>query len=257
MVRPCAAIGVRRRNAPKHRPGKNVVVGFNYRFNPYMTRAKELIQGGAIGQALSLDFVWLFDRRHGADYFRRWHRRKENSGGRLVRKATHHFDLVNGWLDDEPSQVFAIGAQRFHGPTRAGRGERCCTCAYQNSCEFFLNYAADPLRHALDFAAEHEDGYYLDRCEFSEDIDIEDTMNVTVRYKSGAQLAYSLIAHSADEGWRAAVNGTAGRIELLIPESGALAPSNAIRVSNAAGRAGGVRHFQNRPRSRRRRSAPA
>jgi len=34
---------------------------------------------------------------HGAKYFRRWHAQMENSGGLLVHKATHHFDLVN-WL---------------------------------------------------------------------------------------------------------------------------------------------------------------
>lgn len=223
--------------AAEKRTGQKVIVGFNYRFNPYMTRAKELIQEGAIGQVLSVDFEWLLDRQHGADYFRRWHRRKENSGGLLVHKASHHFDLVNWWLADEPSRVFAVGARRFYGPTRAERGERCSNCAYQNSCEFYVDYAADPVLRALYFAAEHEDGYYRDRCVFSDEIDIEDTMSVTVGYRGGAQLAYSLIAHSAYEGWRAALNGTAGRLELQIPESGALAatPSNVISVFNARG----------------------
>ena len=223
--------------AAEQRTGRKLTVGFNYRFNPYMTRARQLIGDGAIGQVLSVDFEWLLDRQHGADYFRRWHRRKENSGGLLVHKATHHFDLINWWLADEPAQVFAIGARRFYGPTRAERGERCSTCAYQNSCEFYVDYAADPEMQALYFAAEHEDGYYRDRCVFADDIDIEDTMSLTVRYQGGAQLAYSLVAHAAYEGWRAAINGTAGRIELQIPESGApaLAPSNVISLFNARG----------------------
>ena len=50
---------------------------------------------GVIGNVVSVDFHWLLDTRHGADYFRRWHRNKRNSGGLLVHKATHHFDLVN------------------------------------------------------------------------------------------------------------------------------------------------------------------
>jgi len=223
--------------AAEARSGRRVVVTFNYRFNPYITRAKELIQAGAIGRPLSVDFEWLLDRKHGADYFRRWHRRKENSGGLLVHKATHHFDLINWWLADEPERVFAVGARRFYGPTRAERGERCSTCAYQKTCEFYVDYAADPELRALYFAAEHEDGYYRDRCVFADDIDIEDTMSVTVGYRGGAQLAYSLIAHSAYEGWRAAINGTAGRMELLIPESGplALAPSLQINLFKPGG----------------------
>jgi predicted dehydrogenase len=224
--------------AAEARTGRGLTVAFNYRFNPYMTRAKQMLVDGAIGQVLSVDFEWLLDRSHGADYFRRWHRRKENAGGLLVHKATHHFDLINWWLADEPARVFAVGARRFYGPTRAERGERCSTCAFTQTCEFYVDYAADPELKALYFDAEHEDGYFRDRCVFADDIDIEDTMSVTVRYQGGAQLAYSLIAHAAYEGWRAAINGTQGRLELFIPESGApaQAPSNLIQLFDAHGR---------------------
>jgi predicted dehydrogenase len=45
-----------------------------------------------IGEIKSVHFEWLLDTIHGADYFRRWHRNKNNSGGLMVHKATHHFD---------------------------------------------------------------------------------------------------------------------------------------------------------------------
>ncbi len=115
--------------AAEQRTGRHVTVTFNYRFMPYVTRVKELLRAGAIGQVLNVDFEWYLDRKHGADYFRRWHRRKENSGGLLVHKATHHFDMINWWLDDEAERVFALGQRRVYGPTRAERGERCSTCA--------------------------------------------------------------------------------------------------------------------------------
>ena len=60
------------------RTGRRVIVTFNYRFAPYVTRVKELLREGVIGKVLSVDFEWILDTRHGADYFRRWHRRKEN-----------------------------------------------------------------------------------------------------------------------------------------------------------------------------------
>jgi predicted dehydrogenase len=50
---------------------------------------KELWREGVIGRVLNVDFEWFVDTQHGVDYFRRWHRRKENSGGLLVHKATH------------------------------------------------------------------------------------------------------------------------------------------------------------------------
>ncbi|HEY3081859.1 MAG TPA: Gfo/Idh/MocA family oxidoreductase [Chloroflexota bacterium] len=199
--------------AAERETGRRVTVTFNYRFAPYPTRVAELLRQGAIGRALAVDFEWFLDTRHGADYFRRWHRRKENSGGLLVHKASHHFDLVNWWLEDEPRDAFAFGDRRVYGPTRTERGERCSTCPYAATCEFYADFASDPKMQQLYFRAEHEDGYYRDGCVFAEDIDIEDTMSATVRYRGGALLSYSLIAYAPYEGWRLAINGTNGRLE--------------------------------------------
>ncbi|MFD7136709.1 Gfo/Idh/MocA family oxidoreductase [Streptomyces sp. NPDC059894] len=82
---------------------------------------KKVIADGAVGKVLSVHFEWLLDTVHGADYFRRWHREKTSSGGLAVHKATHHFDLVNWWLDDTPTTVQALGGLRFYGDQGAGR----------------------------------------------------------------------------------------------------------------------------------------
>ena len=79
------------------RSGRQVVVTHNYRYSPRNSGLKELIKNGSIGTPLSVTFEWVLDTAHGADYFRRWHRDKANSGGLLIHKASHHFDLVN-WL---------------------------------------------------------------------------------------------------------------------------------------------------------------
>ncbi|MCD6290424.1 MAG: Gfo/Idh/MocA family oxidoreductase [Anaerolineae bacterium] len=219
------------------RTGHKVTVTFNYRFAPYATRIKELLREGIIGKVLSVDFEWFLDTSHGADYFRRWHRRKENSGGLLVHKATHHFDIINWWIEDEPERVYAFGERRFYGPTREERGERCSTCPYADTCEFYVDYKSDPLYKALYFDAEHVDGYHRDGCVFSEEIDIEDTMSVTVHYKGDTLLSYSLIAYSPYEGWRSAINGTDGRIEISEFHSGLLtqAPNEYVKLFNRKG----------------------
>lgn len=204
----------------ERRTGRTVTVTFNYRFAPYATRIRELVRGGAVGTVTSVDFEWFLDKRHGADYFRRWHRRKENSGGLFVHKATHHFDLINWWIEDEPSEVFARGERRVYGPTRDERGERCTTCPYAASCEFFVDFRGDADKNALYFQAEGQDGYFRDRCVFDPEIDIEDTMSATVRYRGGALLSYSLIAYAPYEGWRMAINGTQGRLEAEEHHSG-------------------------------------
>jgi predicted dehydrogenase len=224
--------------AAEKRSRKKVIVTFNYRHAPYVTNIKELIRDGKVGKILSVHFEWFLDTKHGADYFRRWHRRKENSGGLLVHKATHHFDMVNWFLEDEPQTVFAFGSRHVYGPTRKERGKRCSTCKYKGTCEFYwdITQAGENVK-GLYLNAEKVDRYYRDGCVFSPEVDIEDTMSLNVRYTSGAFLSYSLIAHAPYEGWRMSINGTAGRLEVEEYHSGnrVLDPFNGIRYYDRQG----------------------
>ena len=103
------------------RNNRHVRVLFNYRYSPPRTQIKDLLMSGAIGDVLSVDFHWLLNTSHGADYFRRWHSQKEISGGLMVHKATHHFDLVNWWLGSDPEIVMAYGKKEFYTPAMAKR----------------------------------------------------------------------------------------------------------------------------------------
>ncbi|NLC67513.1 MAG: Gfo/Idh/MocA family oxidoreductase [Clostridiaceae bacterium] len=221
----------------ERRTGKKVIVTFNYRFAPYVTRVKELLKEGAVGKILSVDFEYLLDTRHGADYFRRWHRRMENCGGLLVHKSTHHFDLVNWWIEEEPEEIYANGNLRFYGPSRENRGERCSRCQYAKTCEFAVRYHEDSFMKEFYFNAEKEDGYYRDRCVFDDEINIYDSMSVTVKYNKGTILTYSLIAYSPYEGWKISINGTGGRLEAAEYHSGLKAkePTYQITLYNRKG----------------------
>src|SRR5699024_9529090 len=99
-----------------------LTVTFNYRYSPRNSEVRRLIADGAIGTVTSVHFEWCLDTVHGADYFRRWHREKDSSGGLAVHKSTHHFDLVNWWLDDVPTAVFALGGRGSYAPGTPARG---------------------------------------------------------------------------------------------------------------------------------------
>jgi hypothetical protein len=81
-----------------------------------------------------------------------------------------------------------------------------------------MDLAADPAFKTMYLDQEHHDGYFRDQCVFRPEIDIEDTMNVIVRYKTGATLSYSLNACNAWEGYQIAFNGTKGRLEHRVVE---------------------------------------
>lgn len=201
------------------RTGRHIRVTFNYRYSPPRTQVKDILMSGEIGDVLSVDFHWLLNTTHGADYFRRWHSRKAMSGGLMVHKATHHFDLVNWWLSAQPTTVYALGKREFYTPAMArrlglsGPHQRCRTCPETVACSFFLDITADRGLKALYADNEGFDGYFRDQCVWRPEIDIEDTMNVVVGYDTGATLSYSLNACNAWEGYQIAFNGTKGRLE--------------------------------------------
>ena len=207
------------------RSGKSLRVTFNYRYAPAYTRFRELIRDGAVGRPLAVDFSWVLDTSHGADYFRRWHREKEHSGGLLVHKATHHFDLVNWWIDSYPRQVFALGDLLFYGAANAeARGEHYSYTRYTGEDAakddpFALRLDDKEAYAGLYLAAEAETGYIRDRNVFGEPITAEDTMTVTARYANGVLLSYCLVAYAPWEGLRIAVTGTRGRLEMDVTET--------------------------------------
>lgn len=207
------------------RTGRQVVLTFNYRYSPRNSALRQVIQDGTIGEVTSVDFSWMLDTNHGADYFRRWHREKKNSGGLLVHKSSHHFDLVNWWIRSQPTRVFASGALRFYGADNAqtrGLGERPARGTHDGGDLFELDLRTDERLTALYLDAEEHDGYRRDLDVFSEGITIEDNLALVVDYASGATMSYSLNAHAPWEGYRVAVNGTLGRVELEVIERGAV-----------------------------------
>ncbi len=196
------------------RTGHRVDVTFNYRYSPTSQKIKELLLSGVIGDVVSVDFHWYLDIRHGADYFRRWHAFMAHSGSLFVHKATHHFDLLNWYLDAEPEEVFARGALNKYGKAGPFRGERCKTCSHAKECDFYFDMSSNPSLVRLYEAPSAEDHYVRDACVFREEIDIFDTMTAAILYDNGVQVSYSLNAFMPIEGYHLAFNGTKGRIEI-------------------------------------------
>jgi predicted dehydrogenase len=223
------------------RTGKKCRVTFNYRYSPHRAKLWELLREGEIGELTSVDFHWYLDTSHGADYFRRWHRLVEKSGSLWVHKASHHFDLLNWWIDSDPESVYALGSLDFYGKNGTFRAENCRTCRYTKECKFYFNIDRPAISAAMADAIgagsgtpappprtiyqqlyvdnESYDGYLRDGCVFKNDINIFDKMAATIKYKNGVQVSYSLTAYSPYEGYRIAFNGTKGRIDAWIQES--------------------------------------
>ncbi len=193
--------------------GKNVTVTFNARNGTEAKKIKELLMEKAVGDVISVDFHEYLDTSHGADYFRRWHRRKENSGTLLVHKASHHFDLANWWLNSTPVEVTAFGSLKFYGRNNSFRSTHCRACPHKSQCQFYWDVTRNPRYVKLYVECESEDGYLRDGCVWSEDINIYDTMSVVVKYENGATLNYTANTFLPYEGQAISFNGSKGRLD--------------------------------------------
>lgn len=206
--------------------GKKVRVLFNYRYAPHHTKLRELIDSGVIGEISTLHMDWILDCPHGADFMRRWHRHKETSGGIQMHKSTHHFDLVNFWLNTQPEMVYCLGDLRFYGKANAERrGEKNLGARYHNNPDaekdpFAFQLDSNDRMKKLYLDAEHEDGYIRDRNCFGDDITIEDNLSMIIKYANRCVMTYNTYAYAPWEGYRCTFNGSKGRIEINVVESG-------------------------------------
>ncbi len=198
--------------------GKITTVTFNYRYSPHRQKIYEILRSGDIGDVISCDFHWYLDIYHGAAYFRRWHGLRDKSGTLLVHKSTHHFDLLNWWLESEPKEVFAFGELEHYGKNNEFRHSHCRPCPHKDQCQFYWDITKDERLMKLYVENEKHDGYLRDGCVWREEIDIYDKMNVSIQYANDVTVSYSLTTYSPYEGYRIAFNGTKGRVEAWIQE---------------------------------------
>ena len=123
-----------------------------------------------------------------------------------MHKASHHFDLLNWWLDSEPEEVFAYGSLGFLWEKQLITGIlTAAPCPYKKDCKFYWDINKN--QWLVDFYVKNQsyDGYLRDGCVWREDIDIFDKMAVQIKYANKVQVSYSLTAYSPYEGYRIAL----------------------------------------------------
>ncbi len=194
--------------------GRRITVAFNARHEAGASRVKQLLTEQAVGGIVSIEAHEYLNTTHGADYFRRWHHLKENSGTLLCHKASHHFDLVNWWLESRPVEVSAWGELSFYGRNNPFRGTHCRSCPHKGKCAFAWDINKNDAYRKLYVECESEDGYLRDGCVWREDTNIYDTMSVRVRYANGVILTFTVDTYLPYEGLSFSFNGTAGRLDM-------------------------------------------
>lgn len=191
----------------------DVIVTFNYRYPPHRSKVKELLMNGAIGDIRTVDFHWNIDHAHQQRYMQRWHGESQRGGTLWVHKNTHHFDMINWFLDADPVEVYAHAALERFGSNGPFRSTNCRNCPHADKCDYYWDINENDHLRQLYAENEHYDGYIRDNCVFRHNIDSHDKHSAMVKYANGAYLNYSLTSDTDHAGYWIAFNGTEGRIE--------------------------------------------
>ena len=79
----------------------------------------------------------------------------------LLHKSTHHFDIINWLLGDEPQKVTALANRVYYSDKSKCFGERCKDCSHKKTCESALSQSNWDRRKLLSYTAEdaEKDGY--------------------------------------------------------------------------------------------------
>jgi predicted dehydrogenase len=90
-----------------NRSDQILMLGHELRYSPFFQKIKELVEHGEIGNPRMVwtrEFRGPFQKKAGD-----WIQDERLSGGCLVDKNCHHFDLMNWWVGARPQSVSAFG----------------------------------------------------------------------------------------------------------------------------------------------------
>jgi len=96
--------------------GKMFSIGFTLRYSPHYRKIKELLDKGAIGDIISMEFNETLEFNHGGYIMGDWRRLTKNAGTHLLEKCCHDIDLVNWMIDSDASRVVSFGGLDFFVP---------------------------------------------------------------------------------------------------------------------------------------------
>jgi predicted dehydrogenase len=171
--------------------GRTAFVGFNLRAASESERLKDIVSSGILGQILHVEGLEQLSVAHSASFMRRFHRKRENTGGLLNHKCCHDLDRIL-WLIGHERRVAKVA--RFGGLNvflpRKAPAKTCheCppgiyqACPYKDTAGFVFPVHGDrPIHH------QSSDIYGGDLCMYNDDKSVFDNQTVILEWDHGVR----------------------------------------------------------------------
>ncbi len=200
------------------------------RYAPYTQLVKELVDGGAIGEVVSVQHHEPVGFWHQAHSFVRGNWRREDlSSFMLLAKSCHDIDWLQHIVGRDIARVSSFGGLRHFRPENRpdGAADRCLDCSVEPDCP----YSAPRLYFGRLHAGEHRwplsvvtpvfteealtaalrEGPY-GRCVYACDNDVVDHQVVAMEFDGGVSATFTMNAFNTGGHRRTRVFGTRGEL---------------------------------------------
>lgn len=167
-------------------------VGLVMRSLPIVREVLKRVDGGGLGEIVSLDATEHLPPEHGGYLARNWRRRQAWGGSYLLDKVVHDFDIFGRIASSRPARVASFGGRRIFTSERAERPR-----AYEDGS------AAYALRDA---------GWGSANDAFQSDMDVTDHQVALVEYENQVRLSFHANSHVGLQERRWYVAGTEGTL---------------------------------------------
>lgn len=140
-----------------NRSDRILMLGQELRYSPFFQKIKELVDRGEIGKphmVWTREFRGPFQKKSGD-----WIQDERLSGGCLVDKNCHHFDLMNWWVGARPQRVSAFGGcavNRVNESEHQVHDHATVSYEYENGvrgtlqlCMFALDFPSEDLEMGI------------------------------------------------------------------------------------------------------------
>ena len=212
------------------RAGVVASVAHVLRYTPYTRLLRGLLDGGAVGDIVSVEHlepVGFFHQAH--SYVRGNWRREDQAGPMLLAKCCHDVDWLRHVIGRPVTEVASFGSLGELRPGRApsGAGERCLDCAIEPGCAYSAK------RIYLEAAERGETGWPLDvvafpptpenleaalrdgpygRCVWACDNDVVDHQVLALAYEGGVTATLTMTAFTRMRDRETRIFGTRGEL---------------------------------------------
>jgi predicted dehydrogenase len=160
-------------------------VGLVMRSMPIVREVIARVDGGALGEIVSMDATEHLPPEHGGYLARNWRRKEEWGGSFLLDKVCHDFDIFGRIAGSRPARVASFGGRRIFEPRHAREHD-----AYSS----------------------FDAGWAGANDAFHSDMDVTDHQTALVEYANGIRLAFHSNSHTSLTERRWYIAGTEGTL---------------------------------------------